>query len=103
MTTNHYPWNVNVLATWLQLELRSHESPQALAIAMQVPFPSLRDWLSSPASSITLAEIHSIAQYQSWNLQQTINWLGLKPAHVESLIAQDSRGERPNWNDAKAR
>jgi hypothetical protein len=101
MITNYYPWNVQVLASWLRLELTVHRSPRALAMAMQVSSSSIRAWLSSPVPTITLAEICAIAQYHSWSLQQTIDWLGLQSAHVESLISQDPQADRISWSDAK--
>ncbi|WOD41677.1 hypothetical protein [Nodosilinea sp. E11] len=39
--------------------------------------------------SITLADIRAIAQYRGWSLQQTIDWLEIKPAHQEALLAED--------------
>jgi hypothetical protein len=102
MITNYYPWNVQTLATWLRLELRTYRSPRALAVTLQVPSSSLRAWLSSPLPTITLSDLRSIAEYRRWSLQQTMGWLELKPAHMEELIAQDSLGDRLNWGEAKA-
>ena len=94
MGTSYYPWNVQVLASWLRLELTNHPSPRALANVLQIPSHSLRAWLSHGTPSITLAEIRAIAHYRRWTMQQTIAWLALKPAHVEELLAQD---QLSNW------
>lgn len=92
MVKNYYPWNVQALAAWLKQELAFFQDSRALAARLKVTPFILQNWLISPIPDITLDQIHSIAEYRNWNIQQTIQWLGLQPAHMATLIAQSPPG-----------
>ncbi|TVQ08189.1 MAG: hypothetical protein EA368_12310 [Leptolyngbya sp. DLM2.Bin27] len=101
MSTAYYPWNVENLAGWLKLELTYHGSMQALAAALQLPTHVVRAWFQSALPTITLHQVRHIAQYRRWSVQQTLQWLELKPAHVDELMAQ-AASDRISWDDANA-
>jgi|GEM_PF-3517669 hypothetical protein len=89
MGTSHYPWNTQVLVDWLRQELTYYGGIQALAASLKLPPAVIRNWLTSPIPAITLAQVVAIANRRRWSVQQTIQWLGLQPAHVEVLMTED--------------
>ncbi len=102
MRTTYYPWNVQVLTDWLKLEITYQGNLKDLAAALKVPPHVLNNWLKDQMPTISLPQVRNIAQYRSWSVRQTLDWLELKPAHVEELIAQDPIGDRIAPSDAKA-
>jgi hypothetical protein len=102
MSTSYYPWNVQALVSWLKLELSYHDNMQSLAVALQLPISVINAWFRGELPTITLQQVRHIAQYRRWSVGQTLQWLELKPAHVDELIAQDATGDRVRWDDTKA-
>ncbi|MEA5449882.1 hypothetical protein VB780_14980 [Leptolyngbya sp. CCNP1308] len=102
MSTAYYPWNVQALVEWLELELSYHGSDRDLSTALQIHPHTLSHWLKAAWPVITLQDIRGIAQYRGWSLHQTLRWLELQPAHVDTLIGEDPLGDRVSWDDAKA-
>jgi hypothetical protein len=92
MSTTYYPWNVQTLVSWLKLELSYHSDMRSLAAALQLPVPVIRDWFRGGVPTITLQQVRHIAHYRRWSVCQTLQWLELKPAHIDELVAQDSAG-----------
>ena len=84
---SYYPWNTNALISWLKQELVHHEK-QHLEAALHIQRHVIRAWLSDPIPTITLAQIHAIANYRGWSVNQVIDWLELRPGHVQELAAQ---------------
>lgn len=91
---NYYPWNTQVLVDWLNQEFKQNNSSD-LEAALNVPVSTIKSWLTESSPRITLADIRAIAQYRGWNLEQSVSWLGLRPAHVQELIQQDISENRP--------
>lgn len=69
--------------------MMTHQNAQALAAQLNVSEWVLRTWLTEPMPAITLDQIYGLARYRNWSLHQTFHWLGLKPAHIEVLLARD--------------
>ncbi|WOD40362.1 hypothetical protein [Nodosilinea sp. E11] len=85
---NYYPWNAKTLVEWLNDEFCFNDF-QKLEDTLNIPKHIAKAWLTEPFPSITLAQIRLIAQYRGWKLDQMIEWLELKPAHVQELIDYD--------------
>lgn len=87
---NYYPWDIQVLVAWLELEVSRGKSPDELADSLHIPSNILNDWLrvQSPSkwTPITLKQIQAIAQYRGWGFNQTVEWLGINASHLEELI-----------------
>ncbi|HEY9880919.1 MAG TPA: hypothetical protein V6D29_20845 [Leptolyngbyaceae cyanobacterium] len=81
MSRNYYPWNVRVLVDWL----KAHKDAAPTSSSLPVPLDMLDDWLINPSPDITLQQLQAIARYQSQSLEQTAQWLDIKPAHLEEL------------------
>lgn len=88
MTTNHYPWNLQVLVDWLNLEVSKGIAPKTLANNLQIPLPTIQAWQTQSIPTIELAHVVAIAQYRGKSVIQTAQWLGIKPAHFEALLHQ---------------
>jgi hypothetical protein len=95
---SYYPWNTNALTKWLKQELNHHEK-QHLEAALHIQRHVIRSWLSDPIPTITLAQIHAIADYRSWPVNQVIDWLELRPGHVQELASQNvsAPSSRNSW------
>ncbi|NJL47112.1 MAG: hypothetical protein HC929_05875 [Leptolyngbyaceae cyanobacterium SM2_5_2] len=89
MGTSHYPWNTKVLIDWLRQELTYYDDMRALAVSLNLRPHVVRSWLTSPMPTITMSQVMAIANRRRWSVQQTIQWLGLQPAHVEDIMAED--------------
>ena len=94
MRTDYYPWNVQVLIAWLKLELTCRDSLRDLAAALKVPHQVLNSWFKDVMPAISLQHIRNIAEYRNWSMQRTLDWLDIKPAHLEELIAHESLSDR---------
>lgn len=90
---NYYSWNTQVLVDWLNQELRYH-TRQDLEAILGVERYVLKSWFAKPSPAITLTHLRAIAEYKGWDLDQTISWLGLRPAHIQELVNQDAAGVR---------
>lgn len=90
---NYYPWNTQALVDWLNQELR-YRTRQDLEAVLNVERQVIKSWLTKPSPAITLVHLRAIAQYKGWDLDQTISWLELQPAHVQELVNQDISGVR---------
>lgn len=88
MSRNYYPWKVQVLIDWLKLELATSKNVTSPTDGLPVPLDMLDDWMVNPSPDITLQQIQAIARYQGQSLEQTTQWLGIKPAHLEALTQQ---------------
>lgn len=95
---SYYPWNAEVLVRWLKEELH-HHGKQHLEDALKIQKQVLRSWLTAPLPAITLAQIHAIADYRGWSVNQVIEWLELRPGHVQELAAQNisETDSRNSW------
>ncbi|MGB3136839.1 MAG: hypothetical protein WBG38_07860 [Nodosilinea sp.] len=102
MRTTYYPWNVDILVSWLKLELTCSGSFRDIADALQIPPHILSGWLRGSMPAIGLSEVLAISQYRSWSLHQTLRWLELKPAHIEEIMAQSPLGDQLDWSNTKA-
>lgn len=98
---NHYPWNVQVLVDWLKLELTYQPDLRTLATKLSIPSPVLGQWLTSATPVITLVQLRAVAHYRGLSLEETIQWLDLKPAHVADLIAQHQRCYEASGDNAR--
>ncbi len=97
MGTSYYPWKTQVLVDWLRQELNYYDGIQALAASLKLPAYVVRNWLTSPMPDITMPQIMAIANRKRWSVQQTIQWLGLQPAHIETLMTEDLTGKPSRW------
>lgn len=100
MENSYYPWKTQIIADWLTQELANYQSLLEFSAQLNICPHELRAWLTSASPTITLKQIREIARYRQWDIQTTINWLDLKPAHVKELIAQDPSAYAVKVEDA---
>ena len=87
-TRNLYPWNIQALVNWLKREF-GDGSKRTLETHLKVPGYVIQSWFTSPMPLITLSHIRLIAQYRGWSLKETLDWLEIRPAHLQELIEQE--------------
>ncbi|HEY9735302.1 MAG TPA: hypothetical protein V6D06_03435 [Trichocoleus sp.] len=86
MIVNHYPWKSQNLITWINQELTHSKTPEVLASDLKIPAHTLQEWAISPAPTISLEDVRAIAQYRGWGVDQTLDWLGITPAHWDEML-----------------
>ncbi len=87
---NFYPWNIEGLRNWLRQELSFYKDMEAFSNSLDVDTKILRIWLESRkndfAVPITYDHIIAISKLRSFSVKETMNWLNLKPQHVQELL-----------------
>lgn len=91
MQLNYYPWKITALMDWLNDEISAQGSIQILSKQLSIPPQTLSQWLRGLNDHITFSHIQSIARYKGWSIQATADWLEIKPAHWQELLAQEGR------------
>ncbi|MDB9527948.1 hypothetical protein PN498_18285 [Oscillatoria sp. CS-180] len=86
MQKNYYPWNIEALLAWLDLEQSSFKSLQAFAQGLGIPYYTIKEWRTNAMPDITLSQIQQIARFRRWSLSQTFEWLELKQSHIDYLM-----------------
>lgn len=82
---NYYPWNIDKLAAWMNLEFGSRDIIY-VAQSLRVSPHRLHAWQVEPLPRISLDEVRCIAQYRGWSLEKTRQWLGISESHFEDLV-----------------
>lgn len=85
---NYYPWSTQTLVNWIHSEACPSRDLQAASNQMQLPYQRVQAWRTEPLPKITLQDIRAITQYRGWNLNQTLQWLEITPAHFKELVEQ---------------
>ena len=86
---NYYSWNTQVLIDWLRQELCGFQNLRLMSAELNIPSHELQAWFTSPMPTINLKQIQEIAKYREWDIDATMHWLGLKPAHIRSIVSQE--------------
>lgn len=91
----YYPWKVWILRDWLNTEVRrkraeSNSAKQsgisALAKDLQISDQVIWKWLINSSEFISLGELQAIARYRGTSVNDTVQWLGIRPAHFNEMV-----------------
>lgn len=92
IVTSYYPWNTRALSDWIKSQLSTGKTLVELSNSLQIPQYILREWRVLPSVNITLGQVQTIARYRNWSFDRTVEWLGIRPAHLEELIQNSESG-----------
>lgn len=85
----HYPWRVWELRAWLESEMKAGpKNTVTLAQELKVSHGQIWQWLALTSEAITLDVLKSIAHCRHVSLDETVQWLDIKPAHLAELFSQ---------------
>lgn len=84
----HYPWHFHKLGSWISLRLYLGESAENIADELRISPRVLQEWTVLPFPNLKLEHIHSIAHARGWSIDKTVQWLDVKPEHLEVLTEQ---------------
>ncbi|MBD0268828.1 MAG: hypothetical protein ICV77_11105 [Cyanobacteria bacterium Co-bin8] len=87
MGKNYYPWNIQALVEWLRAEMARDKAVKGAVTGLDISPDTIEDWMVSRSIDITLDQIQAIAHYRRWSIEQTTQWLGIKPAHFKELVS----------------
>lgn len=89
-----YPWNNQVLTDWLKLKMAAGETLYKLSSDLQISCFVIQEWMTLSFPKITLSQIKLIADYRSWTLEHTAEWLDIKPAHMSEMLENSKKSSR---------
>lgn len=88
---NFYTWNTQALVNWLRQELSTGIKPDDLCEELCASRSVFQEWMVLPFPEITAEQICAIAHYRHQDCDTVIEWLGIKPAHMEELLERSLR------------
>lgn len=88
MTKSFFAWDSQGLVSWMESELKTRSSLKASQV-LGIPIAQIQAWKNHPMPPISLNDLQALANYRGWSLEQTRQWLDIKPGHFERLSQED--------------